>query len=245
MNVVRVRLLCTLLATLVLPGMAAAAQPPEQDAQVTQSKAFLDSHPDLRLRQKGLQALKQDRADQATHWFQRAAWYGDKPSQAMLAELYWSGHGVAVDRPRAYAWMDLAAERGGQRALAKRELYWSQLSASERERARQVGHPLHARYADAVAQPRQERQMRASRVQATGSHVGYVGTMGVCMRGDHAVDQTRIINDTCSSSVEGSRYYAQAHWSPTHYWQAQDAELERSLSPRVDIGREQALPAPR
>lgn len=245
MNAVRVRLLCSLLAAGFLPGLAAAAPAPQEDTQVTRSQGFLDRHPDLRLRQKGLDALRQDRASEATHWFQRAAWYGDKASQAMLAELYWSGHGIATDRPLAYAWMDLAAERGGARVLAKRELYWSQLSDAERERAREVGRPLHTRYADAVAQPRQEREMRLGQLQATGSHAGYVGNLEVCMRREHAVDQTKPVEDACSNRADGSRFYASANWTPAQYWQAQDAELERSLSPRVEIGREQALPVQR
>src|SRR3546814_6686092 len=71
----------------------------------------LTGHPDVRWRHEALHSYSRHEYDIALDQFLRAARYGDKPAQAMLAEMYWKGTGVAQDRPRGYAWMDIAAER--------------------------------------------------------------------------------------------------------------------------------------
>ena len=67
---------------------------------------------DLRFRLHGLEEFKAGRHEDAFKFFQRASFYADKPSQGMVAEMLWNGQGVAKDPALAYAWMDLAAERG-------------------------------------------------------------------------------------------------------------------------------------
>src|SRR5690606_3408590 len=119
-----------------------------------------------------------------------------------LAEMLWEGDGVPRDRAQAYAWSDLAAERGWPDLLGKRERYWNQLDAAERERAIEVGLPLLREYGDDVAKPRIDTKLRQARRRITGSRVGHVGNLtirlpsvaGDPMQGGHDVD--------------GSRYYA-------------------------------------
>ena len=83
---------------------------PTQDPMLM-AAGFLQQHPDLVYRKYGMEALaKKDYANAMRH-FKKAGYYADKVSQAMVGELLWLGTGVAEDRPAAYAWMDLAAER--------------------------------------------------------------------------------------------------------------------------------------
>ena len=129
----------------------------DADQDVMSSAGFLSAHPDLRWRAEGLDALEKDRAGEAFDYFKRAARYADKPSQAMVAEMLWTGTGVPADRPLAYAWMDVAAERAYIPFLAKREQYWNALSAAEQARALEIGAGIYDEYADTVAKERLER----------------------------------------------------------------------------------------
>src|SRR5690606_37356868 len=100
-------------------------------------------------------------------------------SQAMVGEMLWKGQGTPVDRPLAYAWMDLAAERGYRGFLGFRERYWEQLDEVEREQAVSQGQAVYARYGDAVAQPRIAAVLRRARSQVTGSRTGFVGSLKI------------------------------------------------------------------
>ena len=132
------------------------------------SAGFLTSHPDLRLRLNGQERLKRGEPADAFLFFRRAAWYGDKPSQGMVAEMLWTGQGVERDRPQAYAWMDLAAERGYEGFVVHRERYWAALDAAERERAIEIGKEVYAKYGDAASEPRLAAVLRRERARQTG-----------------------------------------------------------------------------
>src|SRR3546814_9279963 len=69
----------------------------------------------------------------------------------MVAEMLWNGDGVERDRALAYAWMDLAAERGYAGFLGLRERYWSALDEAGRARALEAGQEVYAHYGDAAA----------------------------------------------------------------------------------------------
>src|SRR3546814_613891 len=83
------------------------------------TEGFLSSHPDMRWRREGLYSYNQEEYDIAMDQFLRAARYADKPSQAMIAEMYWKGIGVPRDRELGYAWMDWAAESSEGRRVGK------------------------------------------------------------------------------------------------------------------------------
>ena len=88
-------------------------KPISRKQQATLSSAvFLNAHPDMKHRKQGWDAYAEGDFALARAQFLKAAWYGDKPSQAMLAEMDWKGVGAAVDRAAAYTWADIAAERG-------------------------------------------------------------------------------------------------------------------------------------
>ena len=144
-----------------------------EEIHVIQSSFFAGAHPDLRWRLSALENIRQGNDAFVMEELLRAARYGDKPSQAMVAEAYWKGlYKQKVDRPLAYAWMDLAAERGYKPLLVKREAYWSKLSAAEQDEAIERGAEVYAKYGDDVALPRLAEKLRQARTQKTGSRLG-------------------------------------------------------------------------
>lgn len=145
----------------------------QDDIQIIQSSFFAGAHPDLRWRLSALENIRQGNDSFVMEELLRAARYGDKPSQAMVAEAYWKGlYKEKVDRPLAYAWMDLAAERGYKPLLVKREVYWSKLSAAEQDEAIERGAEVYAEYGDDVALPRLDEKLRRARSEKTGSRLG-------------------------------------------------------------------------
>ena len=148
------------------------------DIAVIRTSAFAHGHPDLSYRLSAIEYIEQGRHDVALRDLHRAARYGDKPSQAMIAESYWMPlFGQQQDRIKAYIWMDLAAERAFPVLIAKREAYWSALTEDERAQAVEQGQAFFAEYGDDVALPRLQNRMTAGRRQQTGSRIGaHAGT---------------------------------------------------------------------
>lgn len=119
-----------LLAAPVLAAQSRDPGAPMMQQDVLISEAFLSSHPDLSNRLRGFHELQRGSPQRAAAYFRRASRYADKTSQAMYAEMLWTGNGVARDRAAAYAWMNLAAERGYTSLLAAREHYWASLNSA-------------------------------------------------------------------------------------------------------------------
>jgi len=227
----------TLLIALVVPaaGVARDASDPKDLAVILDSTTFLAAHPDMRWRKLGIDAHKAGRDPQAREYFQRAALYADKLSQAAYAEMLWKGEGGGQDRPLAYAWMDLAAERGSNALLVRREYYWSQLDEADRKRAQDVGQAVYARYGDKVAKPRQEREMRMASRNVTGSRIGATGTGKICTGIDSGAfsnsgpDRGSIAGGACGRPISADIYYAPRLWEPVQYWAWQGQVLEGSM----------------
>lgn len=196
-----------------------------EDPWVLASSVFLDGHPDLRYRRYGMAALEKGAVVDAFRHFQRAAHFADKPSQGMVAEMLWEGKGVPQDRPMAYAWMELAAERDYPAFALFRELYWQEMSADERQRALGLNKPLWAAYGDAVAKPRLERRMKVARRNVTGSRVGFVGNLAI-----------EISTPGGSRRIDGTTVYADRFWDPRQYWAWQDEDWKRLGEGKVDVG---------
>jgi hypothetical protein len=171
------------------------------------SEAFLGSHPDLNFRLQGLRRYDAGDHERALELFRRAARHADKPSQAMIAEMYWQGIGVPRDRALGYVWMDLAAERNYKSMVIKRENYWNALDEAERKRALALGEDVYRDYGDHVAQPRLEKRLRQARNDTTGSRVGNVGALRIVIQ-----------TPTGPKSIDGSQFYAKELWEPELYW---------------------------
>lgn len=212
---------------LVLLGAGSASAQSATDEQVViQSEAFLTAHPDLNNRRKGMAAYEEGRYEDALTFFHRAARYADKPSQAMVGEMLWKGEGADRDPALAYAWMDLAAERGYPGFTVIRERFWTALDEAQRRDALSRGADVYADYGDAVSKPRIDRVLRRERRRATGSRTGFVGFLTVQIPGPGGVVQT----------IDGSRFYDQKYWVPEHYHAWQDAVWTQLPDGRVDIG---------
>lgn len=219
-------------------------------ARIIRSEGFESGHPDLRNRRLGREAFAAGHFKEARTYFRRAGRYADKLSQAAYAELLWNGQGGATDRPLAYAWMDLAAERDTPALVVQRERYWHRLNTGERAQALRLGQQVYEEYADAVAKPRQARDMRRARSAVTGSRVGKVGELNVCLEGlqldSSLTGAVQLGPGGCRGvSVTGAEYYADRYWEPEAYWAWQEGLMRTpSREERVDVGLPQALPAP-
>ncbi|KOO83347.1 SEL1-like repeat protein [Stenotrophomonas maltophilia] len=219
LNIIARPLAAVLLGLLAMPA-AGSGPPPRTDAYETivlQSHEFLVYHPDLRFRQLGMEARERGRDEEARNNFRNAARYGDKLSQAALADMLWNGQGGPADRALGYAWMDLAAERGTEWLVAQRERFWEALSADERERAVREGRTLYTEFGDPAATPRLERELRAGSMQQTGSRAGWSGAMRSQGRGDAG---PRVL--------QPEKHQLARYWDPVAYRQWQDEELARS-----------------
>lgn len=196
------------------------------------SAGFLSAHPDLNNRLRGLEAYRKGDFAAALGHFMRAAYYADKPSQAMVAEMHALGQGVPRDPTLAYAWMDLAAERGYLPFLNHRERYWDALSHAERERVGTVGEPLYASLGDAVAQPRMARVLRNARRNTTGSRVGFVGNLKIMIPGPGGEEV-----------IDGSKFYDPKYWDPDKYQAWHDSIWMNPRTGSVSIGEIQKIGA--
>lgn len=227
-----------LLIPLATLAILAFADPADAEPRITGdahrmsgSASFLSAHDDIRFRKEGLESLKDGLHEAAEAQFKHAARFADKLSQAMLAEMYWKGTGVPVDRARAYAWMDLAAERGYPKLVALREYYWTHLAPAERPLALDIGRDLYAKYGDAVAVPRMAQQLREAGRHVTGSRLGTVtGKMKVIVRGENGG----------FAHESGDRFYDRKFWDPRFYQDWKDASyrlnVEKDAGGTVTVG---------
>jgi uncharacterized protein len=214
-------LIVAAVAALVLSTHALAAGDASERTRATaaelallSSPAFTSIAPDHRWRLRGSDAYSAGRHEVARSHFTRAAHFADKLSQAMLAEMHWKGQGGPQDRAAAYAWMDLAAERGYPHLLAKREHIWEQLTTQEQQQALTIGRQLYAAYGDDVAKPRMEAALRRARMAGTGSRVGAsVGTRVIEADGP-SVTLSNL--PYVASQLPG--FYDGRQWDPDRYW---------------------------
>lgn len=221
-----IALLAALLLPIALAATAAEPAPPDPTAdKLMVTAGFLNHHPDLRYRLHGMEAMREDRHDDAYRFFRRAAFYADKPSQGMVAEMLWNGDGVERDRPLAYAWMDLAAERGYAGFLGLRERYWQAMDEAERARALEVGQEVYAVYGDAAARPRIDTELRRGRRQVTGSRVGAVGSLKIYVPGPGGYQM-----------IDGSQFYNPRYWDPEKYQAWTDAVWRNPRIGTVRVG---------
>lgn len=215
-------------------------EPRRIDPDVWKSSHFQRAHPDLKHRIAAQALLDDGKARAAVVEFENAASWGDKLSQAMVAEIYWEGIGVRVDRPRAYAWMDLAAERQFIAFVAKREKYWSQLDGQERDLALAIGAELYAMYGDDVSLPRLQARLVRDR-DTSGSRLGFAGNGTVTLRGESAgllsLSWTGLMPQLLGGNqMSLTDYYSPQLWRFKNYMDWQTDQLEMARRGVVRIG---------
>ena len=111
--------------------------------------------------------------------YQVAASWAYKPAEYNLGVIYARGQGVAVDMPRAMAWMALAAERNEPHYVDAREAIYAELTKEQFEQANVIWRNLKKTYGDEVALKRAKARWAEVRSHVTGSHVGSVGNLQV------------------------------------------------------------------
>ncbi len=201
------------------------------------------SHPDQSYQALGFERSLAGEHAEAHRYFRMAARFADKPSQLALAIMHREGLGVAVDKPAAYAWSDLAAERGYPQFLALRELIWDELDAPDRKRALEIGTVLYREFGDSVAKPRLEARLRRGLARATGSRTGAVDEtlqVGVVRKGYARVVAGQLgsaggaMNGLAASAGRVREYYASYRWKPVEYW----ARVDEAWLPtgKVEVG---------
>ena len=206
-----------------------------QHEDVTQNSGFIQLHPDMYWHALGQRALKRNRLGEAFSDFRRSARYADKASQAVVAAMLWNGWGVAKDRPLAYAWSDLAAERGYTDLLAQREKYWSELSPGEQAQAIEVGKKVYAEFGDDVAKPRMNVELQRVTDDITGSHLGHVGTLSASKSFDEFKnDVNHHTQGYQGSATDGSIFFADRYWKPALYWKWRDEQWKDGAG-RVEV----------
>jgi hypothetical protein len=232
---------CLVLASLVLAPAAGAASDMEAPAPNERMLVrdnfggFLESQPDLLHYRMGLEAYRDGDAAAAMRHFLIAARYADKPSQALVAQMYWDGIGVSRDRALAYAWMDLAAERGNGRLLAMREHYWESLDEAQRADALERGQRVYAQYGDDVAQRRIEFVLRRKKNQIAGSRTGYTGNATVLAlvpgAGPNHASAEGISPAEVPplSAMAAASFYHPTYWQPERRYAWRDQQWEREF----------------
>ena len=238
-------LACTLpVASIVSSESGPASVPYEAMLVESGYGGFLDAHPDLRHHRFGTKAYLEGDYATAMRHLRKAARYADKPSQSLIAEMLWEGRGVSRDRALAYAWMDLAAERGNRRFVIQRERYWSALDTAEQADAVERGAALYAEFGDAVAKPRVAHMLRRVSNKVAGSRAGFAGNTVIHAPavGSGAAAVTVAI-DGGDSGFQPSRalpavaFYTPELWSPDEYFTWRDNYWERKLkSGTVEVG---------
>lgn len=203
-------------------GVKALSSPDPTEDPLMMNAGFLSSHPDLRYRMLGLEKYKDKKYEEAFRFFQRASYYADKPSQGMVAEMLWDGLGIEPDRALAYAWMDLAAERGYRGFLGLRERYWDQLSEAEQARSLEEGLAVYAKYGDDAAKPRIAGVLRRERKKSVGSRTGFTGSVQILVPGPGG----------SMDVIDGSKYYDDRYWDAEKYQAWHDSVW---MKPRVGL----------
>jgi uncharacterized protein len=214
----------SLIAFGALPVTLSAKTKP-LDKDILSSESFINAHPDLMHRTRGLNAYNKREFTEAFMHFKRGAKFSDKPSQGMVAEMLWKGEGVAINRPLAYAWMDLAAERQYPGMLVHREKYWRAMNEDERKQALVLGDEVYAQYGDEVAKKRLATALRRAKNSTTGSRTGMTGNLSITIQ-----------TPSGPQTIDGSQYYQDKFWKPEQYAKWQDEAWKNPPKGRVDIG---------
>jgi uncharacterized protein len=207
-------------------ALAERSDPPDPTSDpLLLTAGFLEHHQDLKYRLHGMDAYKKKNFVDAMQFFRRAGFHADKPSQGMVAEMYWNGLGVERDPALAYAWMDLAAERGYRGFLLLREKYWGEMSEADRARAIAEGQALYAKFGDAAAKPRYEFKLRVGRREMTGSRTGFNRGVNIEIPGPSG-----------EQAIQGSKFYDERYWDAKKYWAWQDRQWMNPKIGKVTIG---------
>jgi hypothetical protein len=188
-------------------------------------------HPDLFGEYAGVRRYAHHEFEGALKYFEVGAYYADKLSQLSIGLMHLNGEGVPKDAVTAYAWLDIAAERKYPDFVATRDRVKATLSPEQLESAQKMRATLAAKYADAVAKPRMEQQLRFGVEQMTGSRTGF----------DYGVYHAPVTHncgagaaiggvEVPTSGCGGADVYAKSRWDPRAYFASRDAQWKGTVT---------------
>ena len=228
----------------VADACAHAGEHPPNDPDVQKTlKAMHNAstwfHPDLYGMTQGMLAYAHHHYAQAMKDFKYGALYADKLSQLSLGLMYMNGQGTAKDPVTAYAWLDLAAERGYPKFVATRDDLAKTLSADQLARAKRLRAKLAQRYGDAVAKHRMAVQLRQGMMNITGSHTGFdsgVIQLSAVRCGPQLIIGGRAVPQIGCGGMNDFR--RKDNWQPKLYFAARDREwmAQVTVGPLTDAG---------
>ena len=225
-------LLGLLLASAAAHADGEPAKAPPRIYEIPQqllTDGFLAAHPDMDYRMRGVALDKRHNPASASKEYRRAAYYGDKPSQARLGEMYWNGEGVARDPVQAFLWMALAAEREQREFSLLKMYYWQHLDTTQQASAREQAPAMLEEYGDKAALHRLGTVMRREQRKTAGSLIGYTPSSGPLFMGN---------------GLDPELYFAEAVWKPEEYVKLRDRIFEQQYEGRVTVGGVEQLAAP-
>lgn len=68
---------------------------------------------------------------EAAKWYEQASKGGQRQAMTDLAEMYWKGEGVGVDRSEAYYYFFLARLKGVPDAKTRAQMLWKEMSKDD------------------------------------------------------------------------------------------------------------------
>jgi hypothetical protein len=212
----------------VLAAALALAAAPALDAQQLSKseqaalRPVSEYHYDQVFRENGFEAYRRGDFAWARRHFLSAARYADKTSQLALSTIYANGEGVARDLALAYAWADLAAERGFPKFVARREQLWAELDEAGRARAIEEGAKLYAEYGDAVAKPRHQSQLDRATFRTMGRRPALRGAVDTYVYSGCSGTRNAV-SGLGGGSCFVPDYFDDENWESDAYWRVQDS----------------------
>jgi uncharacterized protein len=124
---------------------------------------------------EGSRSYKAGQYASAKSKFKQAAYWADKLAQFNLGVMNYHGHGVRQNQARAWAWFELAAERGYPEMVEMARLVHEDLSETQRARGQRIlEQELRPEYGDDARVEHVARHMERERRRVTGSRTGFV-----------------------------------------------------------------------
>ena len=144
----------------------------------------------------------------AIQMYEAAASWAFKPAEYNLGVIYARGQGVAVDLPRAMAWMALAAERNETRYVDAREAVYAELAPGQFDQANVIWRDLKTTYGDQVALRRAKVRWAEVRSKMTGSRVGAASNLQVGGAGGDTGDPSN--NPRLAAALDAKREHGES-----------------------------------
>jgi TPR repeat protein len=164
----------------------------------------------------------------AIHFYERASRYADKFGQYNVAVMHLKAEGTDFDPVRAWAWLELSAERGYPMMRQAADDLFGLLDGAQQRQAQAIyERELLPEYGDAVAIPRAQLRMDRDRRQSTGSRLGSPAMLGMLRVIDYQGD---------GLSRNGAEYYDPAKWDMQRLVEYETWQMENLSRGQVEMG---------